>query len=103
MDGFPLDVSLHLCPPFPQRWRHLENLEKIGQGISGEVYRAWDSRLERQVALKLSRPAGKFSDRCAQLALGEAALDVGVAQRRGGDRRPVHLAARQIDRQPHAP
>jgi serine/threonine-protein kinase len=74
MDGFPLDVSLHLCPPFPQRWRHLENLEKIGQGISGEVYRAWDSRLERQVALKLSRPAANLSDRSAQLALGEARL-----------------------------
>jgi serine/threonine-protein kinase len=74
MDGFPLQVSRHLCLPFPQRWRHLENLEKIGQGISGEVYRAWDPRLERAVALKLSPQAGNFSDHCAQLALGEARL-----------------------------
>jgi len=74
MDAFPLDASLDSCMPFLQRWRHLENLEKIGQGISGEVYRAWDSLLEREVALKLSRLAGNFSDRCSQLALREARL-----------------------------
>ena len=35
------------------RWGHLELLEVIGRGSYGTVYRAWDNRLERQVALKL--------------------------------------------------
>ncbi len=44
----------------PQRWGHLENLERIGEGQFGEVYRAWDVQLEREVALKLSRSNGRF-------------------------------------------
>ncbi|MGE3889618.1 MAG: protein kinase, partial [Vicinamibacterales bacterium] len=35
------------------RWGHLELLEQIGQGASGTVYRALDTRLHREVALKL--------------------------------------------------
>jgi serine/threonine-protein kinase len=34
-------------------WGHLELLEVVGRGSYGTVYRAWDMRLERQVALKL--------------------------------------------------
>ncbi|MBA3269973.1 MAG: protein kinase, partial [Acidobacteria bacterium] len=34
-------------------WGHLELLEVIGRGSYGTVYRAWDGRLDRQVALKL--------------------------------------------------
>ena len=37
----------------PDRWGHLRLLERIGGGTFGEVYRAWDSRLDRDVALKL--------------------------------------------------
>ena len=36
-----------------RRWGHLRITERIGGGTFGEVYRAWDSRLERDVALKL--------------------------------------------------
>ena len=46
--------------PAPRKWGHLEHLEKIGRGEFGEVYRAWDVQLERQVALKLSRTDGRF-------------------------------------------
>jgi serine/threonine protein kinase/Flp pilus assembly protein TadD len=34
-------------------WAHLALLERLGRGTFGEVYRAWDRHLERDVALKL--------------------------------------------------
>jgi serine/threonine-protein kinase len=42
-------------PPegFPPRWGHLRLLERIGHGTYGEVFRAWDENLDREVALKL--------------------------------------------------
>ena len=36
-------------------WGSLRVLERVGQGAFGDVYRAWDSRLDREVALKLIR------------------------------------------------
>ena len=39
-------------------WGHLRLIESIGRGTFGEVFRAWDTRLDREVALKLI-PAGK--------------------------------------------
>jgi hypothetical protein len=38
------------------RWGALRILRPLGQGSFGEVYAAWDERLQREVALKLRRP-----------------------------------------------
>jgi TolB-like protein/Tfp pilus assembly protein PilF len=34
-------------------WGHLRLIEPIGRGTFGDVFRAWDTRLDREVALKL--------------------------------------------------
>lgn len=39
----------------PERWGHLELLDHLASGAFGDVYRAWDSGLDREVALKLLR------------------------------------------------
>lgn len=63
----PLDVEAPVGP----RWGHLVLLERIGQGTSAEVHRAWDLELQREVALKLF-PPGDASDAAHQRVLGEA-------------------------------
>ena len=40
----------------PERWGELVLLECIGSGRRGEVWRAWDPTLEREVAVKLMHP-----------------------------------------------
>ncbi len=44
------------------RWGELEVLTRLGGGATGEVWRAWDPSLEREVALKLA-PAGSAPSR----------------------------------------
>ena len=47
-----VDTPPHLMPD-RARWGHLDLLNVVGRGSYGMVYRAWDTRLERLVALKL--------------------------------------------------
>jgi TolB-like protein/tetratricopeptide (TPR) repeat protein/predicted Ser/Thr protein kinase len=49
----PLDPVPQKIVATPDRWGHLRLLEWIGRGAFGEVFRAWDTRLDREVALKL--------------------------------------------------
>ena len=41
-------------------WGPLHIIEKVGRGRFGDVYRAWDPTLDREVALKLLRPRSPF-------------------------------------------
>ncbi len=43
------------------RWGPLEILEKLAAGQFGEVFRAWDPQVGREVALKLSRGRGSLA------------------------------------------
>src|SRR5215470_12356205 len=51
------------CPSFPapSTWGPLEIVKEIGRGGFGTVYLAWDSKLERAVALKLLHYADRSS------------------------------------------
>ncbi len=54
---------------------HYKILEKIGQGGMGEVYRATDTRLDRDVALKVL-PAGALADEAARKRFRKEALSL---------------------------
>lgn len=54
--------------PAPAMWGHLRLLEVVGRGSFGEVYRAWDAHLEREVALKLLRADAASGDASATLS-----------------------------------
>lgn len=49
-------------------WGHLRLLEPVGRGTFGEVYRAWDTHLDREVALKLLRTGPVPEDPSASLS-----------------------------------
>ena len=52
---------------------HYRIVEKIGEGGLGEVYRAHDERLDRDVALKVL-PAGTLADESARKRFRREAL-----------------------------
>jgi len=53
--------------PAGPRWGNLVLLEQIGRGMSSEVFRAWDSTLHQEVALKLLYDDGASVDSHARL------------------------------------
>lgn len=56
-DGVPGSVQARPVRRGAEQWGRLLLREQIGAGTSGEVYRAWDSELGLDVALKLLRGA----------------------------------------------
>ena len=54
-----------------ERWGPFELIERLGEGAAGTVFRAWDTRLARHVALKLLAPT---SPPTGTTALAEARL-----------------------------
>ena len=46
-------ANVHRDVPPPARWGHLALIEPLGRGAFGRVFRARDTRLDREVALKL--------------------------------------------------
>jgi Flp pilus assembly protein TadD/tRNA A-37 threonylcarbamoyl transferase component Bud32 len=51
-------VAVERPPVGMRQWGPFQLLQRLGQGAFGEVYRAWDPVLEREVALKLLLPRG---------------------------------------------
>jgi serine/threonine-protein kinase len=60
------------------KWGHLRLFERVGRGSSGDVFRAWDTQLDREVALKLLPAA--TSSRAVVDAVSPFTMVLGDAQ-----------------------
>jgi len=54
----------------PAHWGHLRLVQVIGRGAFAEVYRAWDARLDREVALKLLTTSAATGEAVATIEEG---------------------------------
>jgi serine/threonine protein kinase/tetratricopeptide (TPR) repeat protein len=63
------------------RWGRLELRERVGAGVFGEVYRAFDDQLQREVAVKLLRTGSRSADLLAAKVLHEGRLLARVRHR----------------------
>ncbi len=60
------------APPPASSWGEFRLLARVGQGGFGEVYRAWDPHLQREVALKLLLPGAVTGEAEYEAMLREA-------------------------------
>ena len=59
-------------PPLDASWGGFQLLTRVGAGGFGEVYRAWDPNLQREIALKLLLPGALDTEADYQATLREA-------------------------------
>jgi TolB-like protein/predicted Ser/Thr protein kinase len=57
-----------------EEWGPLKILGKVGRGTFGDVYRAWDTRLDREVALKILRRSESDHDGAKSTIIEEGRL-----------------------------
>ena len=69
-----LSAETIATPPETATWGSLRLLERVGQGAFGDVYRAWDPRLDREVALKLLKRRDGHHDSMGSLVIDEGRL-----------------------------
>jgi len=91
----PDATDVESLPQILQTWSALSLSEKVGEGAFGEVYRAWDTRLEREVALKLLRRQDSLHARIASAVIEEGRM---LAQVRHPNVVTVHGADRSAGR-----
>ena len=58
----------------PVTWGPLRLLERVGDGAFGDVFRAWDPRLDREVALKIFRRDGPRAESVGSQIIGEGRM-----------------------------
>jgi serine/threonine-protein kinase len=88
-------VASEAVEPSIRGWGRLEIREKIGEGAFGEVFRAWDANLDREVALKLLKTEPSLRESLASTVLKEGRL---LARLRHPNVVTVHGAETHEDR-----
>ena len=91
----PYSAEVEVEPATPLRWGPLRVLERLGGGACGEVFRAHDPTLQREVALKLLHAALAHGDESDERFLEEARR---LARIRHPNVLVVHGAARHDGR-----
>ncbi|MCP3981309.1 MAG: protein kinase [bacterium] len=74
-----IEETIQGDPEHGLRWGGLEIRERIGAGAFGDVYRAWDPNLDREVALKLLKPGPSALESVASTVIREGRLLARVA------------------------